>query len=324
MGRLDLLTPAAAAVGLAVAIPLLALVLATRHGGRARRAVGLVPLGHAPALGPAVALVLSCGLLAFAAAQPVLRGRSGVKARTDAAAWVVVDTSRSMLASPGAGEVPRIARARRAALLVRAGLPGIPVGIASVNDRVLPHLFPSPDRAAFASVLARTIRPGHPIPVGAGRTGTNLTSLAAIPTTNFFQPGTTRRAVIVVTDAESDPIQFTALARAYRAAPASELVLLRVGSGDEQVYDARGRPEPGYDALPSAGPTARSVVGATGGRLFAEGDERAAAAAALAALGRSGPTEPHGRGERRTPLAPYAVLAAALPLAWLVRRRNFA
>ena len=59
-----------------------------------------------------------------------------------------------------------------------------------------------------------------------------------------------------------------------------------------------------------------------GGRAFVEGEEADAAAAALDALGHDGPTEAHGRGELRTPLAPYAVAAAALPLAWLIRRRN--
>jgi hypothetical protein len=322
--RVDLLTPTAAGVAVAVLVPLLALALGSRRGARARRAVGLAPLGYRGVVAPAVAVALGCGLLAVAAAQPVLRSRAAVQARTDAAAWIVVDTSRSMLASSDPGGVPRIARARRAALFVRAELPGIPVGIASVNDRVLPHLFPSPDRAAFASTVTRTIRPGHPIPIGGGRTGTNLTALAAVPTLNFFPPEIRRRAVVVITDAESDPVDADAVARGYRAAAAPELVVLRIGGPGEQVYDEQGRPEPGYEALTTAAQTARRVAAAAGGQAFAEGHERAAAEAVLAALGRNGPTEPHGRGERRTPLAPYAVAAAALPLAWLLRRRNFA
>jgi hypothetical protein len=323
MDRVDLLTPTAAGVAVAVLVPLLALAFGTRRGARARRAVGLAPLGYRGVVGPAVAVGLACGLLAVAAAQPVLRSRATVRARTDAAAWIVVDTSRSMLASSGPGGARRIARARRAALLVRTELPGIPVGIASVNDRVLPHLFPSPDRVAFASTIARTIRPGQPIPVGAGRTGTNLTALAALPTLNFFAPEIRHRAVMVLTDAESDPVDVGAIARGYRAAPASELVVLKVGGAGEQVYDERGRPEPAYDAVTTASATARSVAAAAGGRAFTEGEEREAAGAVLASLGRHGPTEPHGRGEHRTPLAPYAVAAAALPLAWLLRRRNF-
>lgn len=323
MDRLDLLTPTAAAIAVATLVPLFALAVAARRGAGARRAVGLPALGYGGALGPAAAVALACGLLAVAAAQPVLRSRAAVHARTDAAAWIVVDTSRSMLASRGPAGVPRMIRARRAALLVRAALPAIPVGIASVNDRVLPHLFPSPDRASFASTLTRTIRPGHPSPVGGGRTGTNLTALAAVPTLNFFPPEIRRRAVVVVTDAETDPVDVGAVARAYRAAPSAELVMLRIGGGDEEVYDERGRAEPGYEAPSTAPATAQRVAAAAGGRAFVEGEEREAAAAVLAALGRHGPTRPQGRGERRTPLAPYAVAAAALPLAWLLRRRNF-
>jgi hypothetical protein len=323
MDSFDLLTPTAAAVALAAIVPLLALALAVRRGARARRAVGLSALGYGGALAPAAAVALACGLLATAATQPVLRTRAEVHARTDAAAWIVVDTSRSMLASRGPAGAPRITRARRAALLVRAALPAIPVGIASVNDRVLPHLFPTPDRASFASTVTRTIRPGHPIPVGGGRLGTNLTSLAAVPTLNFFQPEIRRRAVVVITDAESDPVDLGAVARAYRTAPSAELVVLRVGGEGEEVYDERGRAEPGYDAVPTAPATARRVAAATGGDAFVEGQEQTAAGAVLAALGRNGPTRAHGRGEHRRPLAPYAVAAAALPLAWLIRRRNF-
>jgi hypothetical protein len=323
LSRVDLLTPTAVAIAVAVLIPLLALALGTLRGARARRAVGLAPLGYRGVVAPAVAVALACGLLAVAAAQPVLRSRATVRARTDAAAWIVVDTSRSMLASSGSGGPQRIARARRAALVVRADLPRIPVGIASVNDRVLPHLFPSPDRAAFASTIARTIQPGQPVPVGGGRTGTNLTALAAVPTLNFFAPEIRHRAVVVITDAESDPVDVGAIARAYRAAPAPALVVLRIGGAGEQVYDERGRPEPAYDAVTTAPATAKSVAAAAGGRAFTEGEARQAARAVLTSLGRHGPTEPHGRGERRTALAPYAVAAAALPLAWLLRRRNF-
>lgn len=317
-----MLTPAAALVAVVVAVPFLALGVAAWRGVRARRAVGLAALGYQQVLGPAVALALACGLLALAAAQPVLRSQAVVRARTDAAAWIVVDTSRSMLASATPGATPRIARARRAALRLRAELPGVPVGIASVNDRVLPHLFPSPDREAFAGTVARTIRPGHPTPTGGGRTGTNLTALAALPTFNFFAPQVRRRAVVVLTDAESDPVDFAALAGAYRGDPPTTLVVIRLGDQREHVYDEQGRAEADYDPLATAAATATRVAAVAGGRAFVEGEEADAAAAALDALGHNGPTEAHGRGELRTPLAPYAVVAAALPLAWLIRRRN--
>jgi hypothetical protein len=320
--RFDLLSPLAALVVVAVAVPLLALGWAAWRGARARRAVGLPAAGYGHVVAPAVALGLACGLVALAAAQPVLRSRDALRARTDAAAWIVVDTSRSMLASSSAGAEPRIVRAKRAALRLRAGLASVPVGIASINDRVLPHLFPSPDRDAFDGTIARTIRPGQPTPIGNGRTGTNLTSLAVLPTLNFFPPEIRHRAVVVITDAESDPVDYETVARAFRSDPPTDLVVLRVGTEQEQVYDERGRPEADYDPSRGAPATAARLAAVAGGAAFAEGNEDDAVAAALAGLGRDGPTEAHGRGEQRTPLAPYAVLAAAVPLGWLIRRRN--
>ena len=323
MDRLDLLTPLAALVVIAVAIPFLALGAAAWRGARARSAVGLPSAGQRHVLAPALAIALACSLVALAAAQPVLRSRAALSARTDAAAWIVVDTSRSMLASRSPQTEPRIVRARRAALRVREGLGSVPAGVASVNDRVLPNLFPSPDRDAFAATIARTIQPGQPTPVGNGRTGSNLTSLAVVPTLNFFPPEIRHRAVVVLTDAESDAVDYGAVARAFRSDPPTDLVLVRLGGPGEQVYDARGRPEADYDQPATGAATARRLAAVAGGTAFVEGQDDKALAAALAGLGRDGPKEAHGRGELRTPLAPYAVLAAVLPLAWLIRRRNF-
>jgi hypothetical protein len=323
LSRLDLLTPLGAIVALAAAVPLALLLLATRRGERARRALSLPALGARSAVGPALALALVCGLVAAAAAQPVLRSRETARVRTDAAAWVVVDTSRSMLAAPGAGGEPRIVRARRAALRFRAALSDIPVGIASVNDRVLPHLFPSPDREAFAATIARTIRPGYPPPAGAGRSGTNLTALASVPTLNFFEPSEQRRVAFVVTDAESEPLEDGVLDEAYRAEPATELIVVRIGGAGDQVYDERGRAEPSYEPNARADATARELAAVTSGRAFTETQLGPATDAAIEALGDGGESVPVGRGEKRRPLAPIFVALAALPLAWLVRRRNF-
>ena len=264
------------------------LVLATRRGERARRAIGLPGLGARSAAAPAAALLLVCVLVAVAAAQPVLRSRDDVRVRTDAAAWVVVDTSRSMLAAGSPAGERRIVRARRAALRLRSALADVPVGIASVNDRVLPHLFPSPDRAAFAATLARTIRPGHPPPMAAGTTGTNLTALASVPTLNFFERSARHRVVVVLTDAESDPVEETVLESAYGAEPRTALVLVRIGGAGERVYDSRGRAEPEYAPRPGAAGTATRVATVTAGRAFSERELAPAVDAALSALGRDG------------------------------------
>jgi hypothetical protein len=61
---------------------------------------------------------------------------------------------------------------------------------------------------------------------------------------------------------------------------------------------------------------------ATGGRVFGEGD-LGEAATRLRALFGSGPTtRALASARRETPLAPYAALAALLPLAMLLWRRT--
>jgi von Willebrand factor type A domain len=316
----ELLTPTGLAVAVAAAVPLALLALAERRGDRARSALGLSPRRSRGLVVPGIAIAVVAVLAGVAAAQPVLRARADEPVRTDAAAFVVVDTSRSMLAATSPTSPTRLDRARRAAFEVRDRLEGIPVGIASMSDRVLPHLFPTPDRSAFAATLLRSLGGGRPAPAGAGESGTNLTALAAIPTQNFFAPTVRRRVVVVITDAESAPIEATLLDRSYRAQPRTALVLLRLGGPGETVWDARGRAEAAYGWDPAAPFIARETAAATAGRLAANAGEAGELATQI--LGSEGPTEARPGQERRTALAPYAVLLAAVPLGLLLRRRN--
>jgi hypothetical protein len=261
-------------------------------------------------------------LVALAAAQPVWRTDETTSTRADAAAWVVVDTSRSMLAAERPGGEDRLARARRVALRVRDELADVPVGLASLSDRALPHLFPSPDRQAFARALARAIRAGHPQPTGVGESGTDLTALASLPTANFFSPATARRAAVVLTDGETAPVQPNVLDAAFRAVPQTALLLVHVGHRGERVYGASGLAEAGYDPAVDGAAAVRGVAALTAGSAFEESDAAAVAAAARRALGASGPTAELVRGERRTPLSPWVLAASVVPLAYLVRRRN--
>lgn len=227
-----------------------------------------------------------------------------------------------MLAAGAAGAEDRLARARRAALALRRALADVPVGLASLSDRTLPHLFPSPDREAFAAALARTIRAGHPQPALLGDTATDLTALASLPTANYFRPAVAKRVAVVLTDAESVPVDAAALDAAFRAVPRTALVLLRVGREGERVYDEGGLEEPGYRPVAGAAALAASVAALTSGRAFAEDEVEEAVAAALESVGERGPTAAAVRGERRRPLGPWLLGAAAVPLALLLRRRN--
>jgi hypothetical protein len=303
-------------------VPLALLVLGGRRASRARLAIGLGRLDGRGSLGAAAAVGALGLLVAVAAAQPVWRTDETSSTRADAAAWVVVDTSRSMLAANAPGAEDRLARARRVALRVRDELADVPVGLASLSDRALPHLFPSPDREAFARALARAIRGGHPQPTGLGGSGTDLTALAALPTRNFFAPATARRVAVVLTDGETAPVEPDTLDAAFRAVPRTALLLVHVGRRGERVYDANGLPEPEYDPPSSGGGALRGVASLTAGSAFDESDAGAVAAAARAAVGAAGPTAELVRGERRTPLAAWVLAASVVPLAFLVRRRN--
>jgi hypothetical protein len=320
--ELDFLTPLGALAALTVAAPLVALVAAVRRGERARLAIGL-PASVGRAATPfAAALLLVGGLVGVAVAQPVLRTRDEVSVRTDAALWVVLDTSRSMRASKSPQGRSRIERARRVALEARAALPDVPVGVASLSDRVLPHLFPSSDAAAFERTVETTIRAGNPPPIAGGRLGTDLTAIAAVPQLGFFEPAHRRRALLVLTDGESASVAASTFTAAFRRAQRTALVVVRIGAAGERVYDDRGRPEPAYRPVDDAAAAVERIAAAAGGRSLTEGDAAAAAGVLRSALGAGGPTAQRRHDEGRRPLAPYVLAAAALPLGWLLRRRN--
>ena len=318
----ELLTPVGLAVALAALVPLAALALAARRGERGRSAVGLPRLGPRGIAVPAL-LIAAVGVLAgLAAAQPVLRTEGDAAVRTDAAVWLVVDTSRSMAASAGPGAPTRLDRARAVAFALREQLDGFPVGVATMSDRVLPHLFPTPDRGAFAATMTRSVRVGKPAPAGDGLTGTNLTALAAVPSQNYFLPSVRRRVAIALSDADSDPIDGAGLEDAFRAQPRTALLLVRIGDEGDAVYDERGVPEPGYRTSPDAPALAAQAADAAGGRVYEEDELAAVTAAARSRLGGEGETELRPGQERRVALAPWAVALAAVPFALLLRRRN--
>jgi hypothetical protein len=320
--ELDFLTPLGALAALTVAAPLAALVAAGRRGERARVAIGL-PASIGRTLTPvAAALLLVGGLVGTAAAQPVLRSRDEVSVRTDAALWVVIDTSRSMLASTSRQGRRRIERARQLALQVRAALPNVPVGVASLSDRVLPHLFPSSDPAAFGRTVETTIRAGNPSPIAGGRLGTDLTAIAAVPRLGFFESAHRRRALLVLTDGESAAVAASTLTAAFRGSQRTALVVVHIGAVGEKVYDHHGLPEPAYRPIANAATMVQQIAATAGGRSLAEADAAAAPGVLRSALGARGPTAERRHDQGRRPLAAYVLAAAALPLGWLLRRRN--
>jgi hypothetical protein len=316
---LTLLSPLGALLVLVAVVPLGAVALGSRRIAEACRVLALDPDMH-PARRRALAAVAAAALVATAAAQPVLRRERTQETRTDVQALVVVDVSRSMLASASPGSPSRFARAQRLATEIRDRLPEVPTGVASLTDRVLPHLFATPDRNVFAETVQRALTPERPAPAEPAVRATTLAALAAVPGANVFDASAQRRLLVVLTDGESRPFDATAVGRALTSAHTS-VVLVRIGDTSERVFN-RGRREPGYVPDPLAPELVDALASAAGGSALEEGDAADAARAARDFLG-SGPTAERGRGERLTALGPFLALLSLLPLAFLLRAPGF-
>ncbi len=313
------LTPLGGLVALAVVFPLAAAALATRRVRGARELLGLPAPAVASRLPQLLVLVAVPTLLGLAATQPALRSQTSARVRTDAQAFFVLDNSRSMLAAQAPGAPTRFARAKQAAIAMRAAIPDVPAGVATLTDRVLPNLLPNPDPAVLDGTVERAVAVGQPPPQETGVTATTLAALGALGTANFFPATVTRRLVVVLTDGESRPFDVRQVARALAAGPGIHLVLVHVWAPGEAVYD-QGRLEQGYHEAPASGEALDSLAVATGGAAFGEQALGAAIRTAKADLG-TGPTVVQGRDVQTRTLAPYVALVALLPLFLLVKQR---
>jgi hypothetical protein len=306
---LTFLAPAGALLCLAALAPLGAVLLSER---RIQRLVRRLGLRKASARGPALratALVAACVLLGLAVARPALRTVETQAARTDAQAFFVLDVSRSMLASQGRSAPTRLERAKEAALRLRGELGSVPAGVAGLTDRVLPYVFPTSDERVFASVVRRSVAVNAPPPSEVQPVATSFGALPALQRRSFFSPNAKVRLCVVLTDGESSPFSSGQVGSALLASPPCRLVVVRVGSLDERIYDEAGRVEAQYRPREEAAAAVDALAAAAGGRAFGEGDVESAARA-LRELAGSGPTTRVDVETRTTELAPYLALAA--------------
>jgi hypothetical protein len=197
---LTFLTPVGAAAAGAVVLPLAALALHERRLRRLRSALRLDQPPLRSRLPTALALAAVPALIGLALTQPVVRLMGTQLVRQDAQAFYVFDVSRSMLAASGRDRPTRFQRATSAALRIRTGLADIPAGIASMTDRVVPHVFPTPDEEVFTAALTDSLRVSSPPPRGLDTVGTLFESLDTLVGTTFFSPGIRHRLAIVLTD----------------------------------------------------------------------------------------------------------------------------
>jgi hypothetical protein len=318
MGSIAFLTPLAALIALSGLLPLLAFLRRERRARRVRTTLDVAEPPSGPNRRLLAALVAVPVLAGLAAAQPVLDRSKAVAERADAEILFVLDTSRSMAAAAGPSEPTRFERARAAALDIRAQLPGVPAGVASLTDRTLPHLFPTSDGSSFRATLARSVGVERPPPAQSYVTlATDLTALSAVADQSFFSPSATKRLLVVLTDGETQVVR-PRLGDALRKAHVRS-VFVHVWGAEESIF-VTSKSEVQYRPDPTSGRTLARAAALINGAVFSEDDVAGVVARARQELG-EGPTRPRTQQDLLA-LMPYATLAAFAPLALVLRRRN--
>jgi hypothetical protein len=317
----SLLTPVGLILALGALLPLAVVFLARRRAQTVRRGLALAEPPPRALVLTLVALVATGALVGLAAAQPVVDRTRTLRERTDAEAFVVIDISRSMLARESAGSPRRIDRAKSFAKRVRASLPEIRFGVASITDRTLPHLFPSADQDVFNATVDRSLGIEQPPPRSSlAQNATNLEALATIRSQRYFAPTSRKRLLVVLTDGESQPVSGARLARVFGTPPVTHVLFVHFWNADERVF-TKGAPEPQYRPNRAARGVLDALAESVSGNTFSEHQSRAVTQAARAVFG-SGPTVVRGEQGGRIALAPYFAAAAFLPVALLLWRRD--
>jgi hypothetical protein len=253
------------------------------------------------------------------AAQPVFEEWDERPERVDAQVFFALDTSRSMLAAAGPGRPTRFARAAAAARQMREALRDVPVGVASMTDRVLPHLFPSANHASFDAVLTHSIAVDKPeSDLANNRLATDLGATKTFADGNFFRGGQ-RRVLVLFTDAETRRFNEGELIAAF-ADSRIATILVRFWAESERVYGPDGVETEYVPASDSAGSGDRYAT-VIKGEAFHESELGAAIEAVRSKLG-SGTSVTQVKTADIHPIGPYVLLFALLPLGFLLVRRN--
>jgi von Willebrand factor type A domain len=319
--ELAFLTPVAGLFALVALVPLLVWRSRERRLGRVRSSLHLDEPPRRSRLPVALALGTVCVLLALAATQPVIATTRKLPERTDAQVFVVLDTSRSMIASAGPGEPTRFQRSREIAVALRDALPDVPMGIASMTSGVLPHLFPTTDRRVFIATSEDSIDIERPPPSYSATLATSLEGLGAIPTKNYFAPAAKKRVLVVLSDGESRPLENPAqFDEAFDKLPQIETIIVRLWDSDERIY-LTGVPEVGYEPDPASEAQLQEIADLIDARVISESEAGSLPDMVAEAVG-TGPTTSREHEGRRRALMPWITLVAILPLGFVLRRRN--
>lgn len=305
------LTPLGALVASAALLPLAAWLLGRRRAEQVRTGLGLPAPRRTAELRPA-AVAAGIALLGLAAAQPALTHRTQLRVRQHVQALFVLDTSRSMAAAAGPTAPTRLDRAVAVATRLRAAVPEVPSGVATLTDRVLPDLLPVADAESFDAVVRRAVGIEEPPPADTSPRATSYTELGQVATGDFFAPTATRRIVVLLTDGESNPVDTAALSQTLAG---YRFLAVRFWRADEAVYDADGRRETAYHPDPLGRVVLAGVAQALGGRAYPESAVSAAAAALRRLVGNGPTTAVPAATTSRTALSPWVAGLALFLLA---------
>jgi len=306
-------TPAAALAALAGLVPVVVALVRSRRARALRRELGLPEPPAASRLARPLALGFAFALLGLAAAQPSLARQRARLVRTDVQMLVVLDTSRSMLASLRPDALPRYRRAAAFAHRLHAALPELAAGVASLNNRLLPYLFPTVDEQAFTAVVGQSYGIQRPPPaVDPDPVATSFDELNQVTTQRFFSPGARKRLLLVLSDAETRPFDATRTLAALRRSRTTPIVV-RFWHPDERIF----RPGRAPENYRSTQPDELGKLRAAGWPAYSE-DEPAAVVDRIKETIGSGPQAWVGFRRRETPIAPEIALAALAPLLLLV------
>jgi hypothetical protein len=213
----------------------------------------------------------------------------------------------------------RLERAKRLALRLERALPDLPIGVASMTDRSLPNVMPTVDQTLFARTVHHAVGIDRPPPSQPhkGR-ATTFDAIVPIVESHFFPDTLQRRLLVVFTDGEA--AQVSPLLKLTLQRRVSTLFVHTWQPG-ERIFVAGGKVDPGYAPDPTSTEALARMAAIVDGKSV---DERQVGRMIRDARDAVGNAETHSvaAGYARVPLAPWFVLAAVLPLAFLLWRRN--
>jgi von Willebrand factor type A domain len=288
---------------------------------RLRRLFSLAPPGRRDLVLVVAALVLLPALLGVAAAQPVVVHRQNLTERIDAQVFIVLDTSLSMSARNGPHGPTRLDLAEREARSLIPQLGDIPVGLATMTDRVLPNVMPTTNTGLVLETLDQSIGIDQPPPSQHyPERATQFQALFPIVNDHLFAPEVKHPILVVMTDGEATPLPRGNLGYDLAQQLSVPPLFVHVWSPNDRIY-VNGRVDRAYRPDPQSSQALAQFARDTHGRVFAYGDVGSLLSAIRGEAGTK-PAQTLVLGYARVALGQWFLLAGVVPLGFLFWRRN--